>query len=135
MSEMDKKKSKAQSWSIDIVFGAIIFIGAFFVFYALLSADPNAKVSKLKDEASLVIKKATTEGSEVAIIDNNELNVYKVNQLKNLSYDELKRRLRIESDFCLYFEDEKGYIVLVNNSYKGIGAPGINLSGTPCSQK
>ena len=58
----------------------------------------------------------------------------KIGELKNLSYHELKSRLRMEGDFCIYFEDEKGNIVLINNSYKGIGASNINISGTPCSQ-
>lgn len=128
-------KSKAQSWSIDVTLGVIIFIAAFFIFYSLLNANPNAKAGNLKEEASIIVKQVTSEDSLVRVIDGNEINITKLNELKNLSYDELKRRLRVESDFCLYFEDEKGYIVLINNSYKGIGAQAINLSGTPCSQK
>lgn len=128
-------KLKAQSWSIDIALGVVIFIGAFFIFYALLNENSSTKASKLKEEATFVIKQAIVEGGAVVMVNNNEINVSKVNELKNLSYDELKRRLRIESDFCIYFEDEKGYIILINNSYKGVGASSINLSGTPCSQK
>lgn len=127
--------SKAQSWSIDIILGVFIFIGAFFVFYALLGENPNTKAANLKEDASTVIKQLVSGGSPQRIVDNNEINLSKVNELKNLSYDELKRRLRIEGDFCIYIEDEKGNIVLINNSYKGIGAPTINLSDTPCSQK
>ena len=126
---------KAQSWSIDIALGVVIFIVAFFIFYGILNANPNTNANKLKEEATLIIKQATAEGGTIAIINGNQLNVSKINELKNLSYDELKRRLRVESDFCIYFEDEKGYLVLINNSYKGVGAPNINLSGAPCSQK
>jgi len=128
-------KSKAQSWSIDIALGAVIFIGAFFIFYALLNENPNTKASKLKEDATFVIKQATVKGGVIVIVNNDEINVSKVNELKNLSYDEIKRRLRVDSDFCLYLEDDKGYLVLINNSYKGVGASIINLSGTPCSQK
>ena len=126
---------KAQSWSMDIALGVIVFMAAFFIFYSLLNASPNEKSVNLKEEASIVIKQIGSGDASIRFIDNNEVNITKVNELKNLSYDELKRRLRIESDFCIYFEDDKGYIVLINNSYKGIGAPNINLSGTPCSQK
>ena len=126
---------KAQSWSIDIVLGVIVFMAAFFIFYAFLNANPNIKATTLKEEASIVIKQIASEEATLRIVDNNEVNVSKLNELKNLSYEELKRRLRIEGDFCIFIEDDKGYLVLLNNSYKGIGAPNINLSGTPCSQK
>ena len=126
---------KSQSWSIDIILGVIIFMAAFFIFFALLNANPAAKANNLQEEAAIVIKQVVAEGSPLGVISNNEVDISKLNDLKNLSYDELKRRLRIEGDFCIYFEDDKGNIVLINNSYKGIGASSINLSGTPCSQK
>ncbi|MBI2659226.1 hypothetical protein HYX05_03975 [Candidatus Woesearchaeota archaeon] len=129
------KSKKSQSWSIDIALGVIVFMAAFFVVYSLLNTNPNAKASRLNEEASIIIKQVGSENALIRIIDNNEVNISKVNELKNISYNELKRRLRIESDFCIYFEDDKGYIVIINNSYKGIGSPSINLSGTPCSQK
>lgn len=127
--------SKSQSWSIDIALGVVIFIAAFFLFYLILSANPNVKVGDLKEEASAVIKEVTAEGSLIRVIDGKEINESKLGELKNISYGELKRRLGVESDFCLYFEDEKGYIVLINSSYTGIGSSNINLSDTPCSQR
>ena len=126
---------KAQSWSMDIALGVIVFMAAFFIFYSLLNANPNTKVGNLKEEASIIIKQFDSGDASMRIIDNKEVNICMFNVLMYLSFDDLKRRLRIESDFCIYFEDDKGYIVLINNSYKGIGAPNINLSGTPCSQK
>ena len=110
-------------------------MAAFFVFYALLNSNPAEKASNLKKEASTVIKQVASEENSLRIVDNNVVNISKLNQLKNMSYDELKRILRIEGDFCIYLEDDKGNIVIINNSYKGIGSPNINLSGTPCSQK
>ena len=126
---------KSQSLSIDIALGVIIFMAAFFIFYTLLNANPNTKTSNLKEEASIIVKEIASGDSPLGIVDGNEINISKLGDLKNLSYDELKRRLRIEGDFCIYLEDEKGNLVLINNSYRGIGSPNINLSGTPCSQK
>ena len=114
---------------------AVIFMSSFFIFYALFSEDSNTKISNLRDDASTVIKQVSTADNSLKIINSNEVNVSKIQELKNLSYDELKSRLRIEGDFCIYFEDEKGNIILINNSYKGVGTPNINISGTPCSQK
>ncbi len=126
---------KSQSWSIDIALGVIIFMAAFFIFYALLNANPNTRASNLKEEASIIVKEVASGDSPLRIVDGNEVNISRLGELKNLSYEELKRRFRVEGDFCIYLEDERGYLVIINNSYKGIGAPIINISGTPCSQK
>lgn len=128
---MARINQKAQSWSIDVALGVVIFMGAFLIVYTLLSANPNTKVSTLTDEASLVNKQFSSD-TQIKIISNNEVNISKLLELKNISYDELKRMLRIEGDFCIYFEDEKGNLVLINNSYRGVGASSINLSGVPC---
>jgi len=47
---------KSQSWSVDIALGVIVFMAAFFIFYSLLSTNPNTKASNLKEEASIIIK-------------------------------------------------------------------------------
>ena len=132
---MIKINPKAQSWSIDIMFGVIIFLAAFFVFFVILGENPNSKINKLKEEASFIIKQLVSGEPPIRVVDNLNVNISKLNQLKNLSYGQSKSLLRIDSDFCIYLEDEKGSLVIINNSYKGIGAPNINLSGAPCSQK
>lgn len=128
-------KRKAQSWSIDIALATIIFIGAFFMFYLLLGTNTDSKAGNLKEEAYVVIKQITNEDSLVKVVEGNEVSVSKLNNLKNMDYDELKKRLKVTGDFCIYIEDEKGNLVVINNSFKGIGAPTIGLDGTPCSQK
>lgn len=115
--------------------GVAIFITAFFIFYSILGTNQNTKASDLREQASIIIKQTTAEGGAVAMVNNQELNISRFSQLKNLSYDELKRMLRVEGDFCIYLEDDHGNILLVNDSYRGIGSPNINLSGAPCSQK
>ena len=109
-------------------------VRAFFIFYSLLGQNFNIKADSLKQEASSVIKEVSSGESLIRIVDNNEVNVTKIGMLKNISYDELKFRFRIEGDFCIYIEDDNGNLVLINNSYRSIGAPTINVSGVPCSQ-
>ena len=127
-------KRKSQSWSIDIILGVIVFMAAFFVFFIVLSEDPAVKINRLKDEASSIIRQLVS-GEELRIVDGTEVNVSRANTLKNTQYDELKRKFRVGGDFCIYLEDSKGNVVIINNSYKGIGAPSINISGALCSQK
>ena len=128
------KRKKAQSWSIDIILGVIVFLVAFFVFFIALGEDPTGKINRLKEEASSIIRQLVS-GEETRIVDGMEVNVSKTSKLKDTQYDELKRKFRVDSDFCIYVEDNKGNIVLINSSFKGIGASSINLSGAACSQK
>ena len=127
-------KRKAQSWSIDIIFGIIVFMAAFFVFFIVLSQDPTGKINRLKEEASSILRQLVSS-DDLGIVDGTEVNLSKTSKLKNTQYEDLKRRFRVNSDFCIYMEDSKGNIIIINDSYKGIGAQSINISGTACSQK
>ena len=115
--------------------GVIIFFVAFVIFYILIDSKPDEKVSNLKRDASLVLKQIASNENIYKIVDGNELNISRLGQLKNTDYENLKRYLRINGDFCIYIEDEHGNLILINNSYRGIGSQNINLSGVPCSQK
>ena len=126
---------KSQSWSLDVILAVVIFIGAFFLYYVLVSDNPASKTSGLRDDATLIIKQVATDTGGISVVDNRELNETRLGHLKNMNYDELKSILRSEGNFCIYIEDEKGNIVLINNSYRGIGSSDINISGIPCSQK
>ncbi|MEK6983369.1 MAG: hypothetical protein AABX33_02250 [Nanoarchaeota archaeon] len=132
---MIKISSKSQSWSMDVTLGVILFIAAFFIFYAMLNSNSNTKSSDLQEYASAVEKEFASDESFLRVVDNKEVNTSRVVGLKNLTYEELRRRLRIESDFCIYFEDENGQIVLINDSFTAIGTENIMIGGAPCSQK
>lgn len=125
---------KSQTWSADIILAIVVFLGAFFMFYYFVGSNPTAEANALKQEASVVIIQATTKNGTINILDNNTVSVNKFSDLKKIDYDELKSRLRIDGDFCLYLEDEKGNLVLVGNTYKGLGSKGISIAGTPCNQ-
>ena len=112
----------------------VLFMGAFFLFYGILYDEPSEKAVRLREEASQIVKQISSGDAALRIIEKNEINLSKIAELKNLSYDELKSMLRIEGDFCIYPEDEKGSIVVLNNTYKGIGSSTINISNTPCNE-
>ena len=132
---MIKIKRKSQSWSLDITIAVVVFMAAFLVVYGILSANKSSKASDLRNDASTVIKQVASSDSDIKVLSDNEINESKLGRLKNINYDKLKNELRIQGDFCIYFEDDKGNLVLINNSYKGIGSPDIYIGGTPCSQK
>jgi len=129
------KIKKSQSWSLDITIAVVVFMAAFLVVYGVLSANKSTKVSDLQDDASIVVKQVASGDSDIKVLSNNEINESKLGRLKNIDYDKLKSELRVQGEFCIYFEDDKGNLVLINNSYRGIGSSQILIGGTPCSQR
>ena len=120
---------------MDIILAVVIFMGAFFLYYAIANSSPGTEVAGLKEDANSVIKQVSNEENALGIVNKQEINITKIGGLKNLDYNELKSQLRVEGDFCIYIEDEKGNLVMINNSYRGVGSPDISISGVPCSQK
>ena len=53
-----------------------------------------------------------------------------------MNYRDLKGKLGIKNDFCIYFEDEDGNLVnisdLVGIQVAGIGSPNATVSGMMC---
>ena len=127
---------KAQSWSVDIILAVIVFMIAFFIFYAMLESNPETKVSDLKEEASIVIGQVGDDESPLKAVDNGAIDVNEWNKLQAYNYDDLKRKLRTGGDFCIYIEDERGNIVQIDpddTSSISIGSPAIKIKDTPCS--
>lgn len=128
-------RRKSQAWSVDVILAVVIFMGAFFLYYAIANSSSSSDVTALKADASSVIKQVSNEGDPLSIVSKQEINITKVSELKDMNYDELKSQFRVEGNFCIYIEDEQGNLVMINNSYRGVGSPNINISGVPCSQK
>src|SRR3989344_1872448 len=126
---------KSQAWSVDVILAVVIFMGSFFLYYALANSSPDSEVAGLKADANSVIKQVSNEGNTLSVVSQQEINITKIGELKNLNYDDLKSQLRVDGDFCIYIEDEKGNLVMINESYRGVGSQNINISGVPCSQK
>ena len=126
---------KSQAWSVDVILAVVIFMGSFFLYYALANSGPGSEVAGLKADANSVIRQVSSEGNSLSIVSEQGINITKIGELKNMSYGELKSQLRVEGDFCIYIEDEKGNLVMINESYRGVGSQNINISGVPCSQK
>ena len=127
-------RKKSQSWSIDVALGVIIFMAAFFISFSLINSNDDAKVDSLKKESLAIIKQVTSEDSPLKVVQNNEIDSQKLDDLKGMTYVDLKRKLRADKDFCIYMEDDNGNIIPMNGNYLGIGSPDIDLAGTPCSQ-
>ncbi len=123
---------KAQSWSIDIILGFVIFIVATVIFYSILNTNTELKVEKSKKEALMAIQYITSDNKLVGIVDGDKLSEIKLERLNLLSYGDLKKGLGTEGDVCIYLEDEKGNVIPIKGSKMGIGTPNIIIDDKSC---
>ncbi len=124
---------RGQSWSFDIALAVVIFILTTITFFAFSNSDNTRKLGVVQSEAHYILEHTKDENSPLQIVDNQEVNEEKLQELAAANYDELKKDAGITHDFCIYFEDENGNIIPVNGM-KGIGSSSINISGTRCTE-
>ena len=129
LGAMSHKKS--QTWSMDIMLAVVIFIGAIFVVYSILSGSKADTAGKLEEDAALVLDNLASEDFEISVVDGVELNEAKLLGLLNEEYPDLKQKIRAGSDFCIFLEDEEGKLVYISNK-PGIGSDKIKVSDQPC---
>ena len=127
---------KAQTWSTDAVVGVVLFfIAVILLFYLTGPIAENRQAAKLQSESEkLPSVLSARQNLTSAFIEGSKVDVGKLASASNVSYENLKSLLGIESEFCIYFEDEKGNIVPVQGNMVGIGSPLVNLSGRGCNE-
>ena len=112
---------KSQAWSMDIMLAIVIFIGTILIFYSVLTRNTGSSEDELKEDA---IRLEETL--------NITQNISQIEELLNEKYPELKKELRIDSDFCIFLEDEEGNIIYLRQGTAGVGSDKISISGEPC---
>ena len=130
------KTKKSQAWSFDVILAVIIFVGAFFTFYALLKPQTQKNVDTLQQDAESIANELLSESSSLNIIQNGTIiNEAKLQLHLNEDYPALKSSVRVEGDFCIYLEDQDGNIIYISQSppVSGVGSPKISISNVPCS--
>lgn len=131
---------KAQTWSTDLLLAAGLFLLTFVVFfYVIQSSLPGNRVADLKDESTIISLKVSDgsgQNSALIFIVNNKVDNNRLIIIANTDYEELKAKLGLSNDFCIYFEDENGNLInlseVTGQSGVGIGSSRIKISGIPC---
>jgi sensor histidine kinase regulating citrate/malate metabolism len=126
---------RSQTLSFDIMLAIVLFISTIVVFYVILNLSQDSKAKELEREASIIARDLTSGDSEMNILDENRINLTKLERLLGDNYSQLKQNLRVRNDFCIYFEDENGNVIYINDSYTGTGAEIINVGQLPCGKK
>lgn len=113
----------AQSWSIDLIVGVIIFMLIIAIFYALLTSKSEPTLKNLEEDSRSVVSKISVEDAKsFGIIEDGIVNQSRFDDLCSKTYEEVKAELSIESDFCIFLEDQNGNIIPCGGANKaGIG--------------
>lgn len=112
----------AQSWSIDLIVGVIIFMLIIAIFYALLTSRSEPTLQNLEEDSRAVVSKVSVgDAQTLGIVEDGVVNQTKFDDLCSKTYEEVKAELGIESDFCIYLEDQNGNIIPCGPNKAGIG--------------
>ncbi len=118
---------------MDIMLGIIIFIGAAFFFYSTFSSKQGSDAEELENDALKVMSRIVSNDPDVSIVTGTEVDIVKLQALLGEDYTQIKEKLRVGSDFCIFLEDEKGNIVYITPGQPGVGSDIIKVSNVPCS--
>lgn len=128
-----KREKIGQTWSIDLIIGVIVFMLIIATFYAFIGSKSETSIENLKEDATVASTKLLAEdGSTSSIVRNGEIQKTDLDTLCDKTYNDVKAKLGIESEFCIYLEDANGNIIPCGsgiNKKAGIGNnKDINIS-------
>lgn len=130
-----QKMKKGQTFSTDAIVAVVMFVIAVIMLYYLSGpATTNKQSEKLQSEAEKLPATLSSQQNLTSVfIQGSKIDEQKLRESINLSYDNLKSLLGVESDFCIYLEDENGNLVPMEEK-AGIGSPLVNFSGKGCNE-
>lgn len=117
---------RGQTFSTDALVAVVIFILAGMLLFYLIG--PAAK-NKISDKLQLEAQKLP---GILSANQGKKVDETKLAEILLLSYENVKTLVGMDSDFCIYFEDDHGNIVPAGNKI-GIGSPLANFSGKACN--
>ena len=128
---------KGQSWSLDVVIGIAVFMVAItFLFFYTGAKQESISVDQLELQGEQIADLLTNAPNQtfVVIESGNKISKRKLDELARHDYRSVKSQLGIRSDFCIYFEDAQGNLVLINESLPvvGIGSQETTVAGYNC---
>jgi hypothetical protein len=119
----ERSNKKAQTWSVDLVLGVVIFLLVIVVIYSLIASRP-ARDNQLRDDADRIYSKlsngSTGSDNVPKVLNGNSISKEDLAKLYGQNYDELKAELGIKGDFCIIVvTDQNGIINTTNGSSIG----------------
>ncbi|MBN2052041.1 hypothetical protein JW756_00900 [Candidatus Woesearchaeota archaeon] len=141
--EAEEEMRRGQVWSIDVLLAVVIFVSIILIFYVTMTSRQKPQLKDLEIESSN-LKIELEKNQDIGFLQNNQVNDTKFQMfISNATedYDSLKEKLGIKGDFCMFYEDSDGFIVLIRNNQStnisrmnltGIGSPDLCVGGYKC---
>ncbi len=125
---------RAQTWSTDTVAGVVIFVFVItIVFYFIGGQQRSQNFEEIKSESNALPGVLSSQNQEnLSFVENSKVSKERLASFANLSYEEVKQKLGMKYDFCIYLEDEEGKIVNITYGRPGVGSPSAVLAGAAC---
>ena len=116
---MKKRKPRFKIDEMVLVF-IVVFVSLFVGIYDKVTQSPTLVAEKITE---LILDEHYLSFANNGVIDENKLN-----EIKNMGYNDFKKSIKVKKDFCIYIEDENGNIILAKGSSK------FNSDGIYCRE-
>lgn len=117
---------------MDVLIAIVIFILSFIIIYSIANEKTDSGVHDFFQTAEIISDEANLDKSNLSVVSSGEINETKIRDLAEIEYEDLKDRLDINKDFCIYFEDEDGNLIQIDDgmggTIGGVGSGDINVS-------
>ena len=130
---------RAQAWSIDLVIGVLIFLLVAGLFYATILRNQGEDTTTIRISSETIATKLINDPN-LRITEDNAISAERIKRLIEKDIDDLRREFGADTEFCVFFEDEKGNLVPIfideddqTKVYHGIGSNSISVSDHPCN--
>lgn len=138
---MNKYGNKAQTWSIDLAIAVVLFLLVASVFYIILTKKDTNNLGELQRSSESLANKMFQENSGIDIVKEGKVEQDRVENLLSRNYEDVKKEIGTEEEFCIVMKDENGNIIPFKdkdgNQYLGIGPANdeLNFSDKKCGTK
>lgn len=128
------KMKKGQGWSIDVIIAITIFIiviGS--IIFISVSQSKIGTVKQLKTKGDIIYK-TLSSNKQVKFINNSAVDIPALCATIQKNYNDIKKEVGLSEDFCIYFEDENGSLIYLDNNQQvpGIGSGRFTINNKPC---
>jgi len=101
---------KAQTWSLDLIIGVVVFLLLIVILYSLLAGRQQEEL-QLRQQADLVYARleagrSLAGASLPKAIEGNSIDPQEIYELYQLPYEQLKSELGVTADVCIVIVDE-----------------------------
>lgn len=128
---------KGQVWSIDVLLAVVIFVSVILIFYVTMVPKQKPQMKDLEAESE-GLKLELEKNYDIGFLVNDQVNDTRFRAFVHnatTNYTDLKKKLGVKGEFCLFFEDSEGNIVPIDNttaSLVGVGNSSIIIAGDNC---